>query len=121
MPIVYDAALKSARLTAVRERIVGGTLEVGTEGFAEILARFRITAAEVVESELVCGGMPKRASATNKGRGAVARFVDAAGIVCVDGLTVGDEKSDAEVTIYPDADIKSGQTVELMGVRIIHG
>lgn len=123
MPVEYDAETKGARLAAVGDRLNGGTLEIGTEGFAAVLARFQLgtPCAEVHDGELVFVGMPKRGMATNGGAALEARFRDTAGKIRAQGLTVGDEKSDAEVIVYPDADIKQGQTVELMGVRIIHG
>jgi hypothetical protein len=124
MPVNYAEALKDARLAVTRDQLNGGTLEIGTAGFREVVARFRLgtPCAEISEGELVCGGMPKRAMATNKGPAAEARFVNAAGVVLIDGLTVGDENDeDVEVTIAPDKDVKQGQSVELMGVRIIHG
>lgn len=127
----YDGELKEARLLAVRDRVNGGTLEIGTAGFAQVVARFRLGAdcAEIVDGDLVFGDMPKRAMATHKGPAVEARIVDAAGTVRAFDLGVRGESdvdddgepTDAEVTIAPDKDVKAGQTVELMGFRIIHG
>lgn len=117
----YDLALKNARMQVTLDRMSGGTLEVGDAGFKTVLAKFPLDSGEVVDAELVFNGMPKRAPAVSAGDGVEARCLDAAGVVCVTGLTVGDEASQADVIIFPDAQIKNKQTVELMGFRFVHG
>ena len=127
MPAVYDVELKGDRLAAVRDRLNGGTLEIGTAGFEEVVARIRLATpcAEVHGDELVFDDMPQRSIAIASGRAQEARCVDVNGVVRVSGLTVAgedDEKADdADVKISPDADVKAGQAIELMDFRIIHG
>lgn len=123
--ISYDMPTKLARLEATREQWNGGTLEIGTAGFTKILARYPLAdpCADVINGELILRGMPQRATATDSGEALAGRIRNELGKICAEGLTVGDETTEPEpdLVVYPDAQIKSGQTVELMGLRFIHG
>lgn len=125
MPVTYAAALKTSRLTAVRDAIDAGsgpgTLEIGTAGMAAVLVTFTLNdpSATISGDVLTLSGLPKSATASGTGTAAAARFRDSTGTNVVTGLTVG--TSAADVIISPTTSITSGQTVDLTAATITHG
>lgn len=91
MSVTYVASLKTARMTAVRDAINTGTLEIGTASMATTLASFTLnaTAGTVSGSVLTLSGMPKTSAASNGGRAASARVRNSSAADQITGLTVG--------------------------------
>jgi len=125
--VSYDNPTKQLRMQQVINQIdsgpAAGTLEIGTAGFASILATFTCndpcgTVTGAGTDTLTFGGLPKSATASATGTAAVARFRDSTGTVRCTGLTVG--TSGTDVIINPSTTITSGQTVDWTAGTIVH-
>lgn len=124
MPATYSTAVKSARMTAVRDAIDGGTgpgvIEIGTAGMAVVLAIVTLEepCGSVAGPVLTLAGMPHAAvSALASGVPAEARIRDGSGTDIVAGLTVG--LADADLLV--DAEyVTAGQGVIVGGAAITH-
>ena len=124
MSVIYPTAVKTARMTAVRDQIDGGPgagiLQIGTTGMASILAEFTLNdpSGTISGAVLTLSGFPKSdASANNTGTAAAARIRDSTGTDVITGLTVGLSASDI---ILDSVSITSGQTVTLNSATITH-
>lgn len=124
MGVVYNASLRTTRMTAVETALDAGagaaTLEIGTTGMASVLVTFTLSdpAGTVSGDTLTGSGMPKSATAGNSGTAAEARLKDSTGTVVVSGLTVN--TSGANVIISPSTTITSGQTCNLTALTLTH-
>jgi len=122
--VIYQASLRTTRMTAVETDIDSGagagTLEVGTAGFASTLVTFTLSdPAGTVSGDVLTGsGMPKSATAAATGAAAEARIKNSTGTVIVSGLTVG--TSGTNVIISPSTTITSGQTCNLTALTLTH-
>lgn len=87
----YVTSLKTARMTAVRDAINSGAIEIGTAGMAVVLASIALnaTSGTVSGAVLTLSGFPKTATASNGGRAAAARIRNSSAADQVTGLTVG--------------------------------
>lgn len=127
MPANYDNPTKQLRMQDVINQIDAGagpgTMEIGTAGFASILAIFTCndpsgTVTGAGTDTLSFSGLPKTTTAIATGTAAVARFKDSNGVVRVTGLTVN--TAAADVIISPSTTITNGQTVEWTAGTIVH-
>lgn len=124
MGVIYNATVRTARMTAVETALDGGAgaaiLEIGTTGMASVLVSFTLSdPAGTVSGDVLTGAsMPKSATAGNSGTAASAQLKDSTGTVVVSGLTVG--TSGADVIIAPSTTITSGQTCSLTALTITH-
>ena len=126
MSVVYNAALKTTRMTDVVTAIDAGAgagkLEIGTTGMATLLAEFTLAdpCGTVSGSVLTFDFDPdiSDTSANNTGTAAAAQIKDSNGVVVVSGLTVGTAGTDI---IIDNASITTGQTVTLTVGTITHG
>jgi hypothetical protein len=118
MPVIYNAAVKTARMTAARDQVAGGSLEITTSADA-VLVAFPLTTAGGSVSGNVWTIAYDSASeaATGAGAAAKARIKDSGGTVRISGLTVG--TSGADVTI-DNVTIEIGQTVNAGASTITH-
>lgn len=96
MTIIYDAATKTARMTAVRDQIDAGSgagiLQIGTTAMASILAEITLNdpSGTVSGAVLTLSGFPKSdTSANNTGKALNARVRDSAANDRITGLDVG--------------------------------
>jgi hypothetical protein len=91
----YSSAVKTARMTAVRDAIDGGSgagkLEIGTSSLASVLATITLNdpSGTISGSVLTLSGFPKTAAAAAGGKALAARIRDSADADCVTDLTVG--------------------------------
>jgi len=127
MAIIYAAALKTTRMTAVETALDAGagaaTLVIGTSalsGATGVLATIPLAdpAGTVSGAVLTLSGMPKSATASATGTAAKAELRDSTGAVVASGLTVGTSASDV---IINSTAISSGQTVQINSGSITHG
>lgn len=101
----YSAAVKTARMTVVRDAIDAGAgpgiLEIGTTGFATILATITLQdpSFTVDGDHLHMNGTPSDIDADNTGVAAIARFKDSNGNVIINNVTVGIAGDNAEMTL----------------------
>lgn len=83
MGVVYRSSLRTTRLNAVETDIDSGagaaTLEIGTAGFASVLATFTLSdpAGTVSGDVLTFSGMPKSTTAGNTGAAAALVILQA--------------------------------------------
>lgn len=124
MAVTYTTAVKTARMTAVRDQIDGGTgagiLQIGTTGMGTVLAEFTLNdpSGTVTSGVLTFSGFPKSDTSANAtGTAAAARIRDSSGTDVVTGLTVGTTGSDINLD---STSITSGQTVTLNSATITH-
>lgn len=124
MAVVYSAATKTARMTAVRDTIDGGTgpgvLQIGTAGMATVLAEITLgdPCGTVSGPVLTFLGFPKSDTSANAtGIAAEARIRDSSGNDVITGLTVGTSGSDINLD---STNITAGQTVTINSATITH-
>ena len=116
MAVTYTAAVKTARMTAVRDQIDGGagagTLEIGTAGMAAVLATFTLNdpSGTIAAGVLSLSGFPKTVAAGATGVAAAARIRDSVATDIVTGLTVGTSGTDI---VLDNTSINSGQNVTI--------
>lgn len=124
MAVTYTTAVKTARMTAVRDQIDGGAgagvLQIGTAGMASVLAEFTLNdpSGTVSGAVLTLSGFPKSdTSANNTGTAAAARIRDSSGTDVITGLTVGTSGTDI---VLDTVSITAGQTVTINSATITH-
>jgi hypothetical protein len=119
MPVTYAAAVKTARMTATRDQVANGTLQIGTTGMAVVLAEFGLSASGGTISgdtwTLVFDADTVDALAS--GTAVAARIRNAGGTALITGLTVGLAASDI---ILDSVSITTGQDVTLTSATIQH-
>lgn len=124
MAVVYTTAVKSARMTAVRDAIDGGTgagkLEIGTAAMASVLAVITLgdPCGTVTNGVLTFSGFPRSdTSADASGTAAAARIRTSEDTDVVTGLTVGTSGTDV---ILDSVSITAGQTITINSASITH-
>lgn len=127
MAVTYSAAVKTARMTAVRDQIdaggAAGKLEICSAGYATILATIPLgysgaSTGTVSGSVLTLAGFPRSdTSADATGTPAVARIRTSANADVITGLTVGLSGSDINLD---SLSITAGQTVTINSAAITH-
>jgi hypothetical protein len=126
MAAVYSAALKTARMQAVANAIDAGagagTIEIGTAGFAAVLAVLpMVEPCGTVSGDVLTFDFDpdiSDSSADATGTAAVARIKDGGGNIVVSGLTVGTAGTDIILTTTA---INAGQIVTLTTGSLTHG
>lgn len=124
MPVIYDAAVKTARMNAVRTSVADGALELLSNA-NQVLASFGLAAdAGAVAGDTwtlaldanTVNGLVAAGAGTNATK---ARIKDGGGTVRVSGLTVGAVGSGAQLEML-NTSISSGQPVTLNAATIKH-
>lgn len=123
MTVTYAAALKTSRMTAVRDAVDAGAgpgvLEIGTTGFGTTLAS--ITLADpcgTISGSVLTFTMPRSdTSADASGTAGEARIKDSNGNIIISGLTVGTSGTDI---VMNSTAISAGQTVTINSATITH-
>ncbi|MQX77499.1 hypothetical protein [Sinorhizobium medicae] len=118
MAVTYNAAVKTARMTATRDHFANGTLEILTAADA-VLATFGLDAAGGTISgavwTLVFDNSTVAAGAS--GTAAKAQIKTSGGTAHLTGLTVGTSGSDINLD---SVSITSGQNVTLSSATVTH-
>jgi hypothetical protein len=127
MTVIYSTAVKTARMTAVRDAIdaggAAGRLEICTTAYASVLATITLgysgaSTGTVSGDVLTLAGFPRSDTAADAtGTAAIARIRTSAGVDVVTGLTVGLTGSDINLD---SLSITAGQTVTLASATITH-
>ena len=122
MSVIYATATKTARMTATRDDICGGTsgtLEIGTTAMATVLATFTLTTSggTVSTDTWTLAFVAGTVAAGNTGTAAAAQIKDNGGTALITGLTVGVA---AEDIVLDSASITSGQNVTLSSATLQH-
>lgn len=119
MAVTYVTAVKNARMTAVRDAVANGTLELGTTGMAQVIATFGLTTS----GGTVTGGVwtlafdASTVSAGASGAAAAARIKNSGTTSSIIGLTVGTTGTDV---ILDNTNIAAGQSVTLSSATLTH-
>jgi len=124
MTIIYTTAVKTERMTAVRDLIDvaagNGAIEIGTAGMGTVLAVIPLDAISgtISGSILTFSSFPKSdSSADATGTAAEARIIDGISTNIITGLTVGTSASDI---VLDSLSITTGQVVTLDSATITH-
>ena len=123
MAVTYTTAVKTARMTAVRDAIddgpAAGYIEIGTAGMGTVLATIPLTdPCGTVSNGVLTFTMPHSdTSADNTGTAAAARIRASNATDVVTGLTVGTSGADINLD---SVNITAGQTVTLTAGSITH-
>lgn len=119
MAVTYDNTVKAARLTATRDAVVSGTLQIGTAGMASVLATFTLTnpGGTVTNDVWTLAFSASTVAAGATGTAAAARIRNSGGTNRITGLTVGTSGSDINLD---NTSIASGQNVTLTSATITH-
>lgn len=114
MSVTYDGGMKNARMTATRDMLKGGTLEIGTAGMSTVLATFKLsgTGGTVIGDIWTMQFVDTKTKASNEGRAVQARIKDTSGTPRLSGLTVGMDKADIVIN---NTMINKNQPVDLIG------
>lgn len=114
MSVTYSPSAKASRMTAIRDLLNSGKLEIGTAAMAATLVTFTLNASSgsVSGGVLTFSGFPKTVAAAATGTAAAARLRTSADADVVTGLTVGIAGSGADV-ILDSTSISSGQNVTI--------
>ncbi len=124
MSVIYAAALRTTRMTAVRDAIdvsAAGKLKIGTTGMGSILATLTLAdpCGTVSGDVLTLDFDPdiSDTSADNTGTAAEATITDSADNIIVSGLTVGTSGTNV---ILDSTSITTGQTVTITAGTLTH-
>lgn len=127
MAVTYSTAVKTARMTAVRDQIdaggAAGKLEIGTTAMATVLATITLgysgaSTGTVSGSVLTLAGFPRSDTAADAtGTAAAARIRTSANADVITGLTVGTSGSDINLD---STSITTGQNVTVNSATITH-
>jgi hypothetical protein len=119
MAVNYATAVKTARITATRDNVAAGTLEIGTAGMGSVLATFTLsgTGGTVSGAVWTLAFNASTVTAGATGTAAAAQIKTSGGVANITGLTVGTSGTDI---ILDNASITSGQSVTLSSATITH-
>lgn len=118
MPVNYNAAVKTARITATRDHFANGTLEIQDSG-GTALAVFGLSAGggTVAADTWTLTFDASTVEAGNSGIATKAVIKTSAGDAHITGLSVGESGADV---IVDNTDINSGQDVTMNSASIQH-
>lgn len=118
MAVTYTTAMKTARMTATRDNLADGTLEILTAADA-VLATFGLSATggTVTNGVWTLVFDNSTVAATGSGTAAKAQIKTSGGTANITGLTVGTSGSDINLD---STSITSGQNVTLSSATITH-
>jgi len=119
MAVTYDNTVKAARMTATRDAVANGTLEIGTAGMAAVLVTFGLSATggTISNGAWTLAFDASTVAASAGGTAAAARIKDSGGTARITGLTVGTSGSDINLD---NTSINSGQNVTLSSGTLNH-
>ena len=115
MSTIYNAATKTARMTAVRDQIDSGsgpgTLHIQTSGDVDlVVVPYDDPCGTVSGDVLTFSGLPNTAAAIATGTAAKAVVKNSTGTVIISGWTVGTSGTDV---IIDSMSITTGQVISL--------
>lgn len=127
MAVTYSTAVKTARMTAVRDQIdaggAAGKLEICTTAYGSVLATIPLgysgaSTGTISGSVLTLAGFPRSdSSADATGTAAVARIRTSANVDVITGLTVGLTGSDVNLD---SLSITAAQVVTINSATFTH-
>lgn len=120
MSINYSMPIKNARLKIVSDEMKGGTLNIYTYGYENLLVSFELSekSSSIEEGSLNILNTPLEGKANFKGTAALATIKNKDGEEVAYGLTVGTAFTDI---IIDTIEIEQNQKVIIVSGTIIHG
>lgn len=124
MPVIYAAAVKTARMQATADRYDSGTIELLSAGDA-VLAIFALgdqaaaVSGAVWTLNMSTGSTTGETAASTGTDATKARIKTSGGTAEITGLTVGATSSGEDIEL-DNVNIADGQTVNLSSVTITH-
>ena len=124
MTVIYSNTLKDTRMQAVVTAVDGGgaagTMEIGSAGFAAVLAVITLQRPSFSEASqtITVLGVPLSGNATSNGTAALARIKDSNGNIIISGLTVGTGGTDILISTTT---LTTGLQLSLVAGTIMHG
>ena len=121
MAVIYNAALRTSRMTASRDACADGALQL-IDGDGNVLSSHTLstTWGTVADGVWTLAFVDADVAATGTGTAAAARIRDSSGADVVTGLTVGLADSSADVKMQ-NTSINAGQDVVISSATITHG
>ncbi len=121
MPVTYNAAVKTSRMTATRDYFAGGTLEIMSAADV-VLATFTLTGVggSVATGVWALAFTASTVAAGDGGSGTAAtkaQIKNSGGSAHITGLTVGTTGADINLN---NTSIATGQSVTLSSASITH-
>lgn len=118
MAVTYATAVKTARMTATRDEVANGTLEIMTAADA-VLVVFGLNAAggTIATDTWTLVFDAGTVAATGTGTAAKAQIKTSGGTAVITGLTVGTSGSDINLD---NTSITTGQNVTLSSATVQH-
>ena len=118
MAVTYDNTIKAARMTATRDAVADGSLEITTSGDA-VLVTFGLSAGggTISTDTWTLTFDATTVAATGAGTAAKARIKNSSGTVRISALTVGTSGADV---IVDNTSIAVGQNVQITAATITH-
>lgn len=118
MSIIYNTTVKTARMTATRDQVAGGTLRLLTAADA-VLATFTLSAGggTVTGADWTLAFVAATVAAGATGTAAKAEIRTSGGTSVITGLTVGTSGTDV---VLDNTSIASGQNITLSSAIITH-
>ena len=109
-----------AVVTAVDGGGAAGTMEIGSAGFAAVLAVITLQRPSFSEASqtITVLGVPLSGNATSNGTAALARIKDSNGNIIISGLTVGTGGTDILISTTT---LTTGLQLSLVAGTIMHG
>lgn len=117
MAVTYTTAMKTDRMTATRDNLANGTVEILTSGDA-LLATFGLSASggTVATDTWTLAFDATTVTASGTGTAAKAQIKTSGGTANITGLTVG---TGSEDIVIDNTSISSGQDVAISGSATI--
>ncbi len=118
MAVTYTTAMKTARMTATRDNVANGTLEILTAADA-VLVTYGLSAdgGSVSGAVYTLAFDASSVTATGTGTASKAQIKTSGGTANITGLTVGTSGADINLSAVA---ITSGQTVTLSSATLTH-
>lgn len=119
MALTYSTAVETARMTATRDALGGGALEILTAA-DELIVSIPLTAqGGTIAGDVWTLAFTGPASATGAGTAAKAQIKTSADAVGVSGLTAGMTGSGADV-IMQNTSVEPGQEITVTSATVTH-
>ena len=119
MAITYSVPLKTARMTATRDYLADGTLEILDAGDVLLVAVGLSATGGTVNNDVWTLAFDGPSDAVGTGTAAKAQIKDSGGVAVITGLGVGMTGSGSDVEMQ-NTSLASGQTVTVTSATIQH-
>lgn len=119
MAVTYATAVKTDRMTATRDHVADGTLEIGTSAMGTVLATFGLSATggSVTNGVWTLAFDASTVTSSAAGTAAAAQIKTSGGTAVITGLTVGTSGTDI---VLNTTTVGNGVNVTISSATITH-